>query len=215
MKKLGAWMLVTAFILAGCASADNPGGLSEREAGLIGGGGLGAGSGSAGSASARGDASVAGSGGSGGPRRDQDRRVSPADADMADRGGILIQDDGRYYDSVTGDIYPDQSTALKAFKGRLDKNQDQQRGAEADANRPAERYFCVPAQQSKFWDNTAMMTGSMANAIAMIGMGVLAPMYQFQIAREDQKIARSYLQTQETLAAQNAELGWPTYMGYG
>ena len=43
MRKLGAWMLLTAFILAGCASADNPGGLSEREAGLLGGGGLGAG----------------------------------------------------------------------------------------------------------------------------------------------------------------------------
>ncbi len=36
-------VLMIAFILAGCASASNPGGLSEREAGLLTGGGLGAG----------------------------------------------------------------------------------------------------------------------------------------------------------------------------
>ncbi len=41
MKKIVALILLLAF--AGCASESSPGGLSEREAGLIGGGGLGAG----------------------------------------------------------------------------------------------------------------------------------------------------------------------------
>ena len=36
-------LMIPLLILAGCASPTNPGGLSEREAGLIGGGGLGAG----------------------------------------------------------------------------------------------------------------------------------------------------------------------------
>ena len=43
MRKMLAVCLVSLVVLAGCASTENPGGLSEREAGLIGGGGLGAG----------------------------------------------------------------------------------------------------------------------------------------------------------------------------
>ena len=41
MKKMSAVMVL--LMLVGCASATSPGGLSEREAGLLGGGGLGAG----------------------------------------------------------------------------------------------------------------------------------------------------------------------------
>ena len=35
--------VISIFVLTGCASSSNPGGLTEREAGLLGGGGLGAG----------------------------------------------------------------------------------------------------------------------------------------------------------------------------
>lgn len=41
MKKLASLLILV--LLVGCASSTNPGGLTEREAGLIGGGGLGAG----------------------------------------------------------------------------------------------------------------------------------------------------------------------------
>ena len=43
MKRFGTLMLLVALVFVGCASESNPGGLSEREAGLLGGGGLGAG----------------------------------------------------------------------------------------------------------------------------------------------------------------------------
>ena len=43
MKKVALTILSVALVFSGCASATNPGGLSEREAGLLGGGGLGAG----------------------------------------------------------------------------------------------------------------------------------------------------------------------------
>ena len=43
MKRVASTFVLLAFIFSGCASATNPGGLSEREAGLLGGGGLGAG----------------------------------------------------------------------------------------------------------------------------------------------------------------------------
>ena len=43
MKKITSVLLLLGVIFSGCASEGNPGGLSEREAGLLGGGGLGAG----------------------------------------------------------------------------------------------------------------------------------------------------------------------------
>ena len=43
MRKILAVGLISLVVLAGCASTENPGGLSERETGLLAGGGLGAG----------------------------------------------------------------------------------------------------------------------------------------------------------------------------
>ena len=43
MKKMAYAFLLITVLFSGCASESNPGGLSEREAGLLGGGGLGAG----------------------------------------------------------------------------------------------------------------------------------------------------------------------------
>ncbi len=43
MKKAASLFFLLALVFSGCASESSPGGLSEREAGLLGGGGLGAG----------------------------------------------------------------------------------------------------------------------------------------------------------------------------
>jgi hypothetical protein len=160
-------------------------------------------------------ASTGGGGSSGNASAQADR--DPVDNMLAADGFSKRQDGSYVYADNNGNVQiaPDQDSALSIRNQLHAKEKEAQSNASAQATQPTGQTFCVPAPKGRFWQNTSMMLGSVANAVATIGLGVLAPMYQYKIAKGDQNLAREHLATQERVAAQNAELGWPTYMGQG